>query len=369
MSKPRVLLVGWRTHPTIYGGLEVHLERVFSFLRQEEGLDVWMALPSWEGRASPYSISPNEKVINVHLPHSENIIENSIHYASRLKRLVKSEKFDVIHTHDWMGIMLANHLGKDVRWVHTHHSFWFTRQAFEHENDELRRLEEIADKASFVFTVSRLMEKEATRRGMRIDSVTYGGPTFSSQDIVRYFQHHAKTKDDESSCFLYVGRLTRHKGVDVLLCAYRRYLDESSEPAKLVIIGDGELRDKLRTLAGLLGLENMVEFRGFVEKNELLEAYSKARAVVHPAHFEPYGISLVDCAVLNIPLLCSERCGALEVIENVQTFRSVAVEELAEALIAFDYSAEKLTPPSCDLKRACWERVSNEYCEAYLSLV
>lgn len=70
---------------------------------------------------------------------------------------------------------------------------------------------------------------------------------------------------------LYVGRLVKQKGVNYLLEAFSMIRKER-EDVTLLIVGDGDARAGLETLAGSLGIKDSVYFTGFVS-NDRLAAY------------------------------------------------------------------------------------------------
>lgn len=72
---------------------------------------------------------------------------------------------------------------------------------------------------------------------------------------------HSWLDSSSQPVFLAVGRLEPAKGFDVLLEAVAKMRSET--PVRLVILGEGSLRDELVDLAGSLGLAHQVDFPGF----------------------------------------------------------------------------------------------------------
>ncbi len=88
---------------------------------------------------------------------------------------------------------------------------------------------------------------------------------------------------------LSVGRLDAAKRVDMLLRALALAPD-----ARAVVVGDGPDREELRALAGDLGLDGRVDFRGRVDEQELAGLYGRSRAVYYAPHDEDYGFVTVE---------------------------------------------------------------------------
>ena len=99
---------------------------------------------------------------------------------------------------------------------------------------------------------------------------------------------------------LFVGRLSRQKGLDYLLTAAK-----ALPHVKFVIVGDGEEATRLRKIAPL-----NVEFKGWLKpmSSELVELYSKASIFCLPSIGEGFGIVLLEamasgCAIVStLPL-------------------------------------------------------------------
>ncbi len=367
-AKPGVMIVGWDAPSGVYGGLEVHLRRVFPFLRKSGDIDVWFLLPSWNGKEVK-----DEKKRILRVPVLKGtLMDTAVTYARNIAKMMESYAFDVLHTHDWMGAMAALMLRRKrtFRWVHTHHSLWFTRQLFTHEKDEIMRIELETENADVTITVSRLMKTAAENNGLRVDDVVYGGSSFDDADcrVIGMGDNTCSiTKQNENGHFLYVGRLTKHKGVDLLILAYRRYLDFADNPKKLVVVGCGEQENKLKWLLNMMNLKGMVKFTGFLSKSELLRLYAEAYAVIHPAYFEPYGISLVDCAKLKVPLIASRNCGALEVLKNITVIKSLSSGNIAETMLKADEAKSGLNPTGC-AREVGWNDVAQKYIQYYFDV-
>jgi glycosyltransferase involved in cell wall biosynthesis len=106
---------------------------------------------------------------------------------------------------------------------------------------------------------------------------------------------------------LYVGRLEREKGVDVLM----RALHDVS--ATLAVVGDGSMRAELERLAP----PGRVIFAGHVERDELSKWYAAADAFVLPSRSDVWGMVLNEAAAAGLPLVASEVAGAAhELIET-----------------------------------------------------
>lgn len=116
--------------------------------------------------------------------------------------------------------------------------------------------------------------------------------------------------------FVFVGRLSREKGVDSLLRAFAR-ARAGMPNARLRIVGGGEERPRLERLAGSLGLEREVVFLGTAPLADIERELASAWASVAPSLWaEPLGLVAVEAVVRGVPVIASSIGGLAEVVEE-----------------------------------------------------
>jgi glycosyltransferase involved in cell wall biosynthesis len=155
---------------------------------------------------------------------------------------------------------------------------------------------------------------------------------------------------DNVDFILAVGRFTWQKGFDVLLNAFH-VVSAQVPNLKLVILGDGELRDELERKIVTLGLQGRVEMPGFQPPYRLM---ASARLLVTSSRFEGLPTVLIeglycgarivatDCPSGPADILCAGRHGALVPVDTP--------DELASTIVA------ALRAPDTDERRAARRR-------------
>ena len=108
---------------------------------------------------------------------------------------------------------------------------------------------------------------------------------------------------------LSVGALIERKGHDVLLRALARL-----PGYRAVIVGKGNLENKLRTLATRLGVADRVILAGEVSQQELKYYYSAADASVLASSREGWANVLLESMACGTPVIASKVWGSPEVI-------------------------------------------------------
>ena len=104
---------------------------------------------------------------------------------------------------------------------------------------------------------------------------------------------------------LYVGRLHLLKGMHLLLEAMARVEKHS---VRLTLVGDGAERVRLESLAGQLGIADLVSFRGFVPRRELGGVFSSHDVLVAPSLYESGGLSVLEGFAHCLPAIVLD-CG------------------------------------------------------------
>jgi glycosyltransferase involved in cell wall biosynthesis len=130
-----------------------------------------------------------------------------------------------------------------------------------------------------------------------------------------------------------VARLTPQKGLEVLLQALPAV--RSRFPDLLwVVLGEGELRPELESLARRLGLEDHVRFCG--QRRDVPAALLGLDLFVLPSLFEGLPLALLEAMASGTPVVATRVAGSSEVIEDGVNGRLVPPADapaLAEAIV------------------------------------
>ncbi|MDD2465954.1 MAG: glycosyltransferase [Desulfobulbus sp.] len=123
---------------------------------------------------------------------------------------------------------------------------------------------------------------------------------------------------------LFVGRLTEKKGARYLIDAMSIVCKDFPD-AKLLVIGHGELEQKLRQQVKLLGLDDIVLFAGGLTNTQLPAYYASADLFIGPSvqvkdgDTEGFGLTFVEAAMSGC-LVIGTRVGGIEdIIEDGKT--------------------------------------------------
>lgn len=132
---------------------------------------------------------------------------------------------------------------------------------------------------------------------------------------------------------LFVGRLTREKQIDKLLRAVAAL--EQGLDVHVDIVGGGDQRGHLETLAEQLGIRSRVTFHGRVEEEELRRMYSRASVFAMPSIAELQSIATMEAMASGLPVVAADAMALPHLVhdgENGYLFDPTSVDDLVAKL-------------------------------------
>ncbi len=130
------------------------------------------------------------------------------------------------------------------------------------------------------------------------------------------WRNDVRKKYGISAAFVYgfSGRLSRDKGGNELLRAFRELFGENNDVALLIVGPDEAGRDIDSELLIWAKQNSRVIFTGMIPKKEMPKHYAAMDALVHPTYREGFGMVLQEAAAMEIAVLTTRIPGASEVL-------------------------------------------------------
>ncbi len=130
----------------------------------------------------------------------------------------------------------------------------------------------------------------------------------SNEPLEEKYKHIFK----DSFVFINIGRLTEQKGQWFLIRAFKK-VAEKYPNAKLIILGDGELRTKLQELINKLNLQKNVYLLG-MQKNPF-KFLKHSDCFIFSSLWESWGQVLIEALSLNLPIISTDcKTGPREIL-------------------------------------------------------
>lgn len=122
----------------------------------------------------------------------------------------------------------------------------------------------------------------------------------------------------ERPTLAYVGRLRPYKGVDLMLRALAALRAEGID-ARAIVAGKGDDEERLRRLAGSLGIAGAVDFEGFVDEDRKVEVMRRAWVHILASAKEGWGLTVLEAGAAGTPSVVSDAPGLRDSVVEDQT--------------------------------------------------
>jgi alpha-maltose-1-phosphate synthase len=323
----RVGLLTREYPPDIYGGAGAHVEHLAHELRRRVDLQVHC----WGGpRLTPGVVAHQPWTA---LTHPEPEVKALQAMSIDLAMVAGTSQLDLVHSHTWY-TNLAGHWAKlawDLPHVVTSHSLEPLRPWKQEQLGGGYQLSCFCERtgllgADAVIAVSSAMRRDILACYPEIDPervrVIYNGV---DPDI--YHPRHDPSVarrlgfDPESPYALFVGRITRQKGLSHLLNAA-----EEIDPAYTMVIVAGEpdtpgLEVEIASLVDKVqkGRGNLIWQPELMPREELAALLTGATAFVCPSIYEPFGLVNIEAMACATAVVASRVGGIPEVVVDQKT--------------------------------------------------
>ena len=163
----------------------------------------------------------------------------------------------------------------------------------------------------------------------------------ASPAALRAFENRYPAVRDKRT-ILFLGRLHKLKGVDVLARSFARICGRHPDSVLLLAGPDYDgTGPRVERAMRKAGLSDRVVFTGTIEGPTKAAAFATADVFVLPSHSEGFSLSVLEALAAGVPLVVSERCYFPEIAEQSAGFVTPVDEQaVAEAVDALLSDAE-----------------------------
>ncbi|MHA2116541.1 MAG: glycosyltransferase family 4 protein, partial [Candidatus Thorarchaeota archaeon] len=113
----------------------------------------------------------------------------------------------------------------------------------------------------------------------------------------------------------FMGRLEVMKSVD-LFPEMLVLLKPNFPDLKMMMTGEGSLKEWLFNEFETRGVSSMVDYQGVVETDDVPRFINKSRIFLYPSREEPFGLSIIEAMACGVPVVSTDVYGPKEIIKN-----------------------------------------------------
>ena len=153
-----------------------------------------------------------------------------------------------------------------------------------------------------------------------------------------FLQPVQKPQNTNQVKLLFVGRLVPYKGADMLVEAIAQLPQAIRNRILLTVVGDGSERALLEDTVNRLGLQNVIEFVGWVKQQETVDYYRRADIFCLPSIREFGGAVVMEAMACGLPCIVANNGGIAEYVDQETGFkidlrsRDFVIQQLAEKI-------------------------------------
>lgn len=242
----------------------------------------------------------------------------------RLKEFLAQSRYTIVHTHTTkpgiVGTLAARRAGIPAI-IHTVHLFPFHEETSRLVTAAYVGAERLAARwCDRIVTVSEFQRDWALRVGVgtpeQVISIPNGVPLDRAQPSRSRADVRTELGIDDAFMILSTGRLAEQKGLEYLIRAVA-LLRRELPAARLVLAGDGPLRDELAKLVADLGLDDTVVLLG--QRSDVGDLLAASDLVVLPSLWEGLSISLLEAMAAGKPVVTTSIGSNREVTNDGET--------------------------------------------------
>ena len=309
----RILAVNWldRDNPQA-GGAEIHFFEIFRRL-VDRGHEVVLITSGWEGAA------PRATIAGIEVRRFGGRHTFALLGRGAIRRALAEGRFDIVAEDINKLPLFVQTLTRLPVCVIVPHLFGTT--AFKEASIPVASVVWLAERliprlyggAAF-HAISESTRDDLLQRGIRASDVKVIFPGVDTS----WFTPDDDTPRAAKPTFLYVGRLKRYKGIDIIFNAMASLRNRGLQ-VELKIVGRGDDFARLERVVKRQNLGEAVEFLGFVDEEEKRRWLRRAWAVVFTSAKEGWGIVNIEAAACGTPAIASDSPGLRESVRDGHT--------------------------------------------------
>ena len=315
------------------GGMNVYVHELSRELaRLGHSVDIFTRRDGEHPEVTP--VAPNLRLVQLPAGPAQPLDKHLLvpflpAFGEELTRFVEEEgtSYDLVHSHYWQSAHAGQAFARQLGAPHLamFHTLGEVKNRARVSEEEPR--ERIRQERALVASADAIVTASAHERGLlarhydadpdRVLSIPCGVDTDVFQPRDKAQCRRALGIEPGRPVLVWVGRLEKLKGVDVLIDA----LAQLEDPRVLLLVIGGDegaqaLREELEAQARDVGLAASVRFEGAVAHEQLPSYYSAADVCVVPSYYESFGLVAVEAMACGTPVVASRVGGLVSTVTD-----------------------------------------------------
>jgi len=227
----------------------------------------------------------------------------------KLLNVIKRGNYDIIHVHlfpaDIFVAISSLLLPRRIKFIFSEHSNYNRRRSI--------KFFKVIDG----FTYSRYDKIVCISKQVEESLIMWRPETARKTIVIKNaipISNRLNFKVNKYYDIIFVGRLERVKGVDILLKAIQILKEKYYRSLRVAIVGDGNLMEDLKKLALQYGINEYIDFLGV--RKDVLELMRESSIFVLPSKWEGFGLVLLEAISVGVPVVATKVGGIPEIIED-----------------------------------------------------
>ena len=313
-----------------------------------------------------------EALYNYALKEKPEIIHAASNFMNGLATNIVAKALGIYSVYEVRGLWEITRISRQPYWKNT-----------EYYNMMVRLEAQAANEADAVICITEALKDEMVRRGVdeqKIHVVPNGVNTNRFVPNERNKKLEKKLNLKGKKVLGYIGSVVQYEGLDYLLEALAILKERGIKDLALLIVGDGDKLEDIKSLSSKLELDEMTTFTGRVPHEKVTDYYSLVDIAPFPRKSLPVTemvspLKPFEAMALNKTILASDVAALKEIIvEGVNgfLFRKDDVNDLAdklELLIKKEDFGKIFNPRKWASENRDWDYTANKLEDLYLRLV
>lgn len=237
------------------------------------------------------------------------------------KKIIKQNNIDIIHSNTYIPVISAQWCAKKIPHIATIHDVYHTSK-----NDFWKTWSKQKQISNLTKFLGPFVEKKIAKTNVTLfhtvsnqskDDIESLGVTKKITVIPNGIDPTMYDVAAEQKKFqaTYVGRLIFYKNIDVIIDAFN-IVSKNIPSAKLVIVGDGPMRDQIAEKINKQKLQKNILLVGNVTDEQKFKIIKESTVLLNPSLIEGFGIVVLEGFAAGKPVIVSDSKPLSDLVED-----------------------------------------------------